>query len=109
MQWPLQRVAVVEQSMEPALHPGDWLLVWRGIRAGEPPRVRSGDVVIAAHPERTGFLLVKRATMLRPAGWWLESDNTSAVGAVDSWSFGPVSGELIYGKVLLRYWPLRRD
>ena len=34
MHWPLWRVAVAERSMEPALHPGDWLLVWRGTRPG---------------------------------------------------------------------------
>ena len=34
MRWPLWRVAVLERSMEPAVHPGDWLLVWRGTGAG---------------------------------------------------------------------------
>ena len=34
MRWPLWRVAVAERSMEPALLPGDWLLVWRGLRRG---------------------------------------------------------------------------
>ena len=33
MRWPLWRVAVIEQSMEPGLRPGDWLLVRR---AGGP-------------------------------------------------------------------------
>ncbi len=69
--------------MEPALQPGDWLLVWRGLRPGRPPRVRPGQIVIARHPGRAGFLLVKRAVRRDGGGWWLESDNRDA-SAVDS-------------------------
>jgi nickel-type superoxide dismutase maturation protease len=107
MQWPLWRVAVAERSMEPALRPGDWLLVWRGVRARRPPRIRPGQIVIARHPGRPGMLLVKRAARRDPAGWWLESDNTG-VGEVDSRAFGAVRPELLQGRVLARYWPLRR-
>jgi len=107
MRWPLWRVAVAERSMEPALRPGDWLLVWRGARAGRPVRVRAGQLVIARHPGRPGMLLVKRAVRRAPSGWWLASDN-SGVGEVDSRSFGAVRPELIEGRVLARYWPLRR-
>ncbi len=107
MQWPLWRVAVAERSMEPALQPGDWLLVWRGVRAGRPVRIRPGQLVIARHPGRPGMLLVKRAVRREPAGWWLESDN-AGVGEVDSRTFGAVRLELFEGRVLARYWPLRR-
>ena len=107
MRWPLWRVAVAEQSMEPALRPGDWLLVWRRLRAGRPPRTRPGQLVIARHPGRPGLLLVKRAVRQEPRGWWLESDNPGA-GAVDSRAFGVVPPGLIEGRVLLRYWPPRR-
>jgi nickel-type superoxide dismutase maturation protease len=106
MRWPLWRVAVAERSMEPALRPGDWLLVRRGLRAGRPPRIRPGQVVIARHPGDPGLLLVKRAARPGPGGWWLASDNPDA-GAVDSRHFGPVPPGLIEGRVLLRYWPLR--
>jgi Peptidase S24-like len=106
MHWPLFRVAVAERSMEPALYPGDWLLVWRGYRRGRPPSVRTGQIVIAQHPDEPGMLLVKRAARQLPAGWWLESDNPGA-GAVDSRSFGPVPAGLIRARVLLRYWPHR--
>lgn len=41
-------------------------------------------------------------------GWWLESDNPEA-GAVDSRAFGPVPAELIEGRVLVRYWPVRHS
>jgi nickel-type superoxide dismutase maturation protease len=101
MRWPLFRVAVAERSMEPALHPGDWLLVRRG------GRIRPGQLVVARHPARPGMLLVKRATRHPAGGWWLLSDNASAA-TVDSRQFGPVPAGLIEGRVLGRYWPARR-
>ena len=107
MRWPLWRVAVAERSMEPALRPGDWLLVRRGLRAGRPPRVRPGQMVIARHPGRPELLLVKRAGRCGADGWWLEPDNPGA-GAVDSRAFGAVPPGLIEGRVMVRYWPLRR-
>jgi nickel-type superoxide dismutase maturation protease len=100
--WPLLRVAVEERSMLPALRPGDWLLARR------TRRVRPGQVVLAWHPQRPGFLLVKRVAWREADGaWWLASDNP-AVGAVDSARFGPVPAEKIVAVVLLRYWPPRR-
>jgi len=118
MRWPLWRVAVAERSMEPALRPGDWLVVLRtppaprapgaGARpAGWRARIAPGQVVVARHPGRPDMLLVKRAARRQSGGWWLASDNPAA-GAIDSRSFGPVPAELIEGRVLLRYWPLRR-
>jgi Peptidase S24-like len=106
MRWPLFRVAVAERSMEPVLRPGDWLLAWRGIRPGRPPRIRAGQIVIARHPDRPDLLLVKRAARRVQAGWWLESDNIGAA-AVDSRVFGPVRDDLVEAWVVLRYWPLR--
>ena len=103
MHWPVSRVAVEERSMEPVLLPGDWLLVWRGVRARRPPRVRPGQIVIAQHPAEPGMLLVKRAARQVNDGWWLEAENPGA-GATDSSSFGPVPIGSIYARVLLRYW-----
>jgi nickel-type superoxide dismutase maturation protease len=88
--------------MQPALQPGDWLLVLRPVRAGRPPRIRPGQVVLARHPGRPDLLLVKRAARREEPGWWLESDNPGG-GAVDSRVFGAVPPELIEGRVLLRY------
>jgi nickel-type superoxide dismutase maturation protease len=118
MHWPLWRVAVAERSMEPALRPGDWLLVLRTPAASRPlaanaprtswrARIAPGQIVVARHPGRPDMLLVKRAARRQSGGWWLGSDNPAA-GAIDSRSFGPVPAELIEGRVLLRYWPLRR-
>jgi nickel-type superoxide dismutase maturation protease len=97
---PILRVKVAERSMEPALRPGDWLLVRR------TRRIRPGQVVLARHPERPEMLIVKRAAR-RADGWWLESDNPEA-GAVDSRQFGAVPVSLIVGRVLARYWRPRR-
>jgi nickel-type superoxide dismutase maturation protease len=100
---PLLRVSVAERSMEPALRPGDWLLVRR------TRRVREGQIVLARHPGRPDMLIVKRAARRMEGdgevggGWWLASDNPDA-GAVDSRHFGPVPGSLIEGRVLVRYW-----
>ena len=97
MLWPVTRVAVAERSMEPALRPGDWLLVRR------TGRIRAGQIVLARHPGRPDMLIVKRAACRVDGGWWLVSDNPAA-GAVDSRRFGPVPAALIVGRVLLRYW-----
>jgi nickel-type superoxide dismutase maturation protease len=102
MRWPLWRVAVAERSMVPALQPGDWLLVWRGLRPGRTVRVRPGQIVVARQPGDGGLLLVKRAGRKTAAGWWLTSDNPGA-GAVDSRQFGAVAATTIEGRVLLRY------
>jgi nickel-type superoxide dismutase maturation protease len=98
--WPVLRVKVAERSMEPALQPGDWLLVLR------TRRIRPGQIVLARRPGRPEMLIVKRAA--RPVGgpgtaWWLLSDNPAA-GAVDSRRFGAVPAVLIEGRVLGRYW-----
>jgi len=100
IRWPLLRVEVAEDSMLPALRSGDWLLARR------TRRIRPGQVVLAWHPGRPGFLLVKRAARRVDGGWWLVSDNPSA-GAVDSIRFGPVREDLIVGRVLFRYWRVR--
>jgi nickel-type superoxide dismutase maturation protease len=94
--WPIGRVKVAERSMEPALLPGDWLLV-RWTR-----RIRPGQIVLARHPGRPDMLLVKRAARHVDGGWWLESDNPAA-GAADSRRFGAVPGDHIEGRVLGRY------
>jgi nickel-type superoxide dismutase maturation protease len=107
MRWPLWRVAVAERSMEPALRPGDWLIVCRAITPGRSPRVRPGQVVVARHPGHPDMLIVKRAARRGRGGWWLASDNPAA-GAVDSRAFGVVPPSLIEGRVLVRYRRARR-
>ena len=100
MHWPIWRAKVTERSMEPALRPGDCLLIRR------TRRIHPGQVVVARHPDRPEMLLVKRAVRRAGGGWWLESDNPEA-GAVDSRRFGAVPRSLIEGRVLVRYWRAR--
>jgi nickel-type superoxide dismutase maturation protease len=107
MRLPLWRVAVAERSMEPALRPGDWLLVRRTIGTHNPVSLRPGQLVVARQPGRPDLLIVKRAVRRQDGGWWLASDNPDA-GAVDSRAFGPVPEALIEGRVLLRYRRARR-
>jgi nickel-type superoxide dismutase maturation protease len=85
--------------MAPTLRHGDRVLVRRG---GRP--VRPGDVVVARLPDRP--LGVKRAVRRSGGGWWLEGDNPHA--STGSEVFGPVPDAAIVGRVLCRYWPLRR-
>jgi nickel-type superoxide dismutase maturation protease len=101
MRWPLLRARIAERSMEPALRDGDWVLAWR------TRRVRPGQVVLAWHPQRPDFLLVKRVAWGEDGGWWLASDNP-VPGAVDSARFGPVPAARIVAVVLARCWPVRR-
>jgi nickel-type superoxide dismutase maturation protease len=102
VRWPILRVEVAERSMEPALRPGDWLLVRR------TRRIRPGQIVLARHPARPDMLIIKRAARRVQGdgeageGWWLESDNPAA-GAVDSRRFGAVPAALIEGRLLTRY------
>jgi len=95
--WPILRVQVAERSMQPALRPGDWLLVRR------TRRIRPGQIVLARHPARPDLLIVKRAARRVESGWWLESDNPDAAGATDSRRFGAVPAPLIEGRLLARY------
>jgi nickel-type superoxide dismutase maturation protease len=96
------RIVVAGDSMLPALRPGDCLLLSR--RA----RIAAGDVIVARRPQVEGLLLVKRAVRREDGGWWLLSDN-AAVGLDDSRAFGVLPDACVVGKVLFRYYPLRRS
>lgn len=96
----VRRFEVAEESMQPTLRPGDYLVAVGGLR------IRPGDVVIFEHPRRRDFFLVKRVTELAGDRAIVLSDNP-AVTRADSRSFGPVPlrGML---RVVFRYWPPSR-
>ncbi|CAB4851955.1 unannotated protein [freshwater metagenome] len=98
--WPLLRVAVSGDSMGPTLSAGDWLLC-RYVPAAAT--VRAGQIVVVERPDRTGFLLVKRAVRREGDGWWVEGDNVAA--SDDSRTFGVVPDDLVIARVLARYAP----
>ena len=110
--------------MLPAIAPGDWLVVDPTIRRWP----RNGSIVLFREPD-DGSLAIKRVAagpgeQVRFAGGylvladdeaWLTSDAdakaTAAAGfgpPVDSSRFGPVSLELLVGRVLFRYGPIGR-
>lgn len=96
------RIVVEGSSMEPALSPGDRLLVMPALR------LRRGDVVAVADPRVPARLLVKRVTSLdrSPGLVSVEGDNSDA--SSDSRHFGPVPRRAIIGKVVYRYRPAER-
>jgi nickel-type superoxide dismutase maturation protease len=107
--WGLVRVA--GPSMAPTLRDGDGLLV-RGVpvntsgifgRSARRRRrgVRPGDVVVAEHPRRPGFLVVKRAVRREGEGWWLVGDNDFVTS--DSREFGAVADRAVLGRAVLRF------
>jgi hypothetical protein len=92
--WPLRRFAVVEDSMRPALDPGDKLLAVRGW----PPR--TGQLRVFRDPRRSDRWLVKRVGEVyqSDSGTIFEarSENPGAAGAVDSQEFGWIVGKDSY-------------
>jgi hypothetical protein len=100
--WPLRRFAVVEDSMQPVLKPGDGLLALRG---GVP---RRGQLRVFPDPTLPSRWLVKRVGDVRGAGrsatFEACSDNPQAPGVVDSRQFGWVAATGSY-RVL---WTVRR-
>jgi signal peptidase I len=110
--------------MVPAILPGDWLVV-----SPLPTRwPRTGSVVVFREPLGETLALKRVAALggdrvpyaggfivLDKNEAWLVSDAdekaAAAVGSgppVDSQRYGPVEAESLVGRVLFRYWPLRR-
>ncbi len=104
--------AVAGRSMEPALLPGDRLIVDRAAYRTRLPR--PGEIVLVRGLEPGDPPFVKRVRPL-PAGWsaggpaprvWVEGDNRGA--SLDSRTFGPVPVSRIEGRAVWRYWPPSR-
>jgi nickel-type superoxide dismutase maturation protease len=81
--------------MQPALHPGDRVLVstWS--------RLNVGDIAVLRDPEAGRTWLVKRIVERTPDGFVVRGDNPNM--SRDSRVFGAVDGRLMIGKVVLRY------
>ncbi|MFJ8644622.1 nickel-type superoxide dismutase maturation protease [Streptomyces sp. NPDC093546] len=87
-------------SMVPTLRHGDQLLVHYGAD------LKAGDVAVLRHPLQQDLLIVKRLVERRGEGWWVLGDNPDA-DVVDSRAFGAVPGELVLGRVRIRYRGIR--
>ena len=111
----LWRVAVAEESMTPALRPGDWLLLDPTSRRWP----RRGSVVVFREPD-SGILAIKRVAArpgdrvriaagllhLGPDEAWLLGDNAAL--SLDSRRYGPVPSEALVGRAWFRYGPPSR-
>lgn len=97
--FPFRRFRVEDESMRPALEPGDYVLVNRwAYRVRTPAR---GDLVVVQDPESPERFLVKRVgDAPNPREILVQGDNDRV--SRDSRTFGPVSLEKVVGKVWLR-------
>ncbi len=97
--FPLARFRVDDRSMEPALNPGDYVIVHTRAYRREAPQ--PGDVVVLRNPEAQGQFLVKRVMSYDPQiGLFVLGDNETH--SRDSRQFGTVPLHLVVGKVKVR-------
>jgi len=101
------RAEVAEESMVPALLPGDWLLLDPTCRRW--PRV--GSIVVVREPA-TGILAIKRVARRGARGGlgsreaWLVGD--AAEGSIDSRRYGPLDADDLVARAWFRYGPRHR-
>ena len=109
------RVVVSEESMRPALEPGDWLLVDPTVRTWP----RRGSIVVVREPA-SDLLVAKRVAagpgdvvrmldgpiLLEPDQAWLLGDDRSR--SVDSRTYGPLPLDRLVARAWFRYGPLGR-
>jgi len=81
--------------MQPALRPGDRILV----ATWATPRI--GDMVVLRDPEWTSTYTVKRIVAARDGSYEVRGDNVNV--SRDSRVFGAVPRSLVVGRVIFRY------
>jgi nickel-type superoxide dismutase maturation protease len=103
------RVVVRDESMGPALVPGDRLLVDRGAYTGRPPH--PGEIVVLTDPEEPSRWLIKRVAAVDDATGAVDVRGDARELARDSRRFGPVAATAIVGRAYRLYFPpsRRRD
>ena len=95
---PLRRFAIRDTSMQPALQPGDRVLV---LQWGRPA---VGDLVVFREPDAHLTFAVKRVGSITAKGdVEVFGDNPNA--SRDSRHYGPVPRHLLVGRVVYRYLP----
>lgn len=113
MMWKgLRRFEVEEQSMAPALLPGDYV-----VTSVRPPDL--GDIIAFDYQ---GKVLIKRLVGLpnevvdlgAEGIWQLGDDELFAISdnrdqpTIDCRRFGPITRDRVIGRLIFRYWPLLR-
>jgi nickel-type superoxide dismutase maturation protease len=97
----VERLQIVGGSMRPTLEPGDRVLVLRFARP------RAGDLVALRDPRKPERIVVKRVASVEGVALTVLGDNSDA--STDSRHFGPVSRDLVRGRVVFRYAPEGRQ
>ena len=87
--------------MEPALRPGDWIVV-SGL--SRPPRV--GEIVLLRDPREPERLMLKRVAAVGDGACTVLGDRLEE--STDSRMFGPVQLEDVLGRAVFRYGPITR-
>jgi nickel-type superoxide dismutase maturation protease len=97
--FPLRRFRVEDDSMRPALEPGDYVLVncW-AYKFRSPAK---GDLVVVRDPETPQRFLVKRVSAVLD-GLQIHVAGDNADRSRDSRAFGPIALREILGKVWIR-------
>lgn len=97
------RFEIAGESMEPALDPGDFVIVDRLAYRRRLPR--RGHIVLARDPREPSRVIAKRVDHADLHGEiWLRGDNEEA--STGSETFGPVPRSAMVGRVRWRYWPM---
>ena len=97
--FPLRRFRVEDDSMRPALEPGDYVLVNRWAYKFRSPA--KGDLVVVRDPETPQRFLVKRVSAV-PDAMQIHVAGDNADRSRDSRAFGPIALREIVGKVWIR-------
>ena len=95
-----RRIRIVGRSMVPLLQPGNEVLV--NPRAYHRRSPQPGDLVLAEHPHRPGFRLVKRLVTVWESGDCILMGENIAE-STDSRSFGAVPRHCILGQITSRF------
>ena len=90
-----ERYRVAGPSMQPTLRPGQTVLVDPRAYRHRPPV--AGEIMVAEHPHRPGFEVVKRVHRVEGGRVVLRGDNPAAT--TDSRDFGPVPLSSLRGRV----------
>lgn len=86
--------------MLPLLQPGQEVLIDPFAYQKRDPQV--GEIIVAEHPQRPGFRIIKRIEIVLPnAQYVLYGDNRAE--SSDSRQFGPVARSHLLGRVTCRF------
>ncbi len=97
MQFPFAVFRVKEESMLPAVKPGDYVLVNGWCYKFRVPK--PGEIIILKHPNSDLVIIKRIKSVLNDKKLYVTGDNSSA--SEDSRKFGPIDSKDVIGKVIL--------